>query len=337
MPAPNTPLAMSRTAAESMLRRLELVGFGARVPFYLTPEVKARFAVSEPITLSARKRKELGLEDTQSGSKLYAVTYSACGRRLLLLRIGSFDVTDTDATIKYIAALLDEQADGVDGLVLDNTHNNGGNIDYPAKLVSLLIQRPAHGLVHQLNGDRRWVGSYLRTKQTALDAHQTALAEWAGKTAQAVDDAYSHDRRLTPPLPLEAPDEETIEPNTHWRKPFIVTIDELSVSSADALPLLVQANQLAPLFGARTMGGGGTVESVAVLTHTRRTLSVTRGLFTVHDPTGAYPDDRYIEDHGVSPDIEHTHTLADFRAGYVGYVEAFSRALVAQIERAAKR
>jgi len=41
-----------------------------------------------------------------------------------------------------------------------------------------------------------------------------------------------------------------------------------------------------------------------------------------------YPDDRFVEDHGVSPDVEYSHTLEDFRAGYVGYVHAFSDAIV---------
>jgi hypothetical protein len=81
------------------------------------------------------------------------------------------------------------------------------------------------------------------------------------------------------------------------------------------------------LFGQRTMGGGGNVESVAVLTNTRAELRMSRGVATVYDPTGRYPEERMIEDNGVTPDIVYSHTLADVRAGYVGYVKAFNSAL----------
>jgi hypothetical protein len=72
------------------------------------------------------------------------------------------------------------------------------------------------------------------------------------------------------------------------------------------------------------MGGGGNVEQVATLTNTQGQLSISRGLGTVFDPTGAYPDARFIEDNGITPDTTYSHTLADFRAGYVAYVNAFN-------------
>jgi hypothetical protein len=33
----------------------------------------------------------------------------------------------------------------------------------------------------------------------------------------------------------------------------------------------------------------------------------------------------------VAPDIFHAHTLADFRADYTGYIQAFTDALLAEI------
>jgi hypothetical protein len=94
------------------------------------------------------------------------------------------------------------------------------------------------------------------------------------------------------------------------------------------VPLIVQANGIAPIFGQRTMGGGGNVEQVTTLQNTQAVLNLSRGLGTVYDPTGAYPDSRFVEDNGVTPDISYSHTLSDFRAGYVGYVAAFNAALV---------
>src|SRR5262249_14863902 len=114
-------------------------------------------------------------------------------------------------------------------------------------------------------------------------------------------------------------------------KPVVMLIDELSVSCGDFVPLLFRANGLATLFGQTTMGGGGNVEVTGPLPNTLMTLSISRGLATVFDPTGAYPEASFIEDNGVQPDVVHAHTLADFRAGYVGYVGAFNAALLAKM------
>lgn len=111
---------------------------------------------------------------------------------------------------------------------------------------------------------------------------------------------------------------------------------ELSTSAADTVPLLFKVNHIAPIFGQRTTGAGGTVEPVAVLPNSDYTVYLSRGLVTTFDPTGEYPEENFIEDLGVTPNIEYSHTLADFRAGYVGYVRAFSDALVDEIHRCAQ-
>jgi C-terminal processing protease CtpA/Prc len=111
----------------------------------------------------------------------------------------------------------------------------------------------------------------------------------------------------------------------------MMLVDELSVSCGDIVPAIMKANGIMPLFGHTTMGGGGNVEEVATLTNTRWTLNLSRGLGTVFDPTGAYPEAGFIEDNGVTPDVAYDHSLADFRAGYVGYVSAFNAALAHQL------
>ena len=90
----------------------------------------------------------------------------------------------------------------------------------------------------------------------------------------------------------------TLQPDdkVSWKKPVVMLADELSVSCGDIVPLLAKANGLATVFGETTMGGGGNVEQVATLTNTQGALSISRGLNTVYDPTGAYPDAAFIED-----------------------------------------
>jgi C-terminal processing protease CtpA/Prc len=100
--------------------------------------------------------------------------------------------------------------------------------------------------------------------------------------------------------------------------------DELSGSCGDIVPMLTKANGFGRLFGATTGGWGGTVEEVLTLPASTGHLQLTRGLWMPFRPDGAYTDSDIIENVGVSPDVPFTQTLADFRAGYVGYFEAFN-------------
>jgi C-terminal processing protease CtpA/Prc len=107
-----------------------------------------------------------------------------------------------------------------------------------------------------------------------------------------------------------------------WNKPVLVLHDELSGSGGDVFPDLLQAGGAAKTFGARTMGLGGSVEPVITLPYSQAQLHLTRGLMGPYNPSG---DPKLIENEGVTPNYPYAHTIADFRAGYVGYVKAFSQ------------
>jgi C-terminal processing protease CtpA/Prc len=85
-------------------------------------------------------------------------------------------------------------------------------------------------------------------------------------------------------------------------------IDELAGSCADAFPMLVKANGLAPLFGRRPIGLGGNVETFGPLSNSQASLALTRSLFTTHQEDQTYAPGDFIENNGVSPDIEHVIT-----------------------------
>src|SRR5262249_3737037 len=142
--------------------------------------------------------------------------------------------------------------------------------------------------------------------------------------AQAIDAAYSANEWLTVPQlnpwPFDAQTTALAPDLMHWNKRIVFLIDELSVSCADMVPALVKANGLATLFGQTTVGGGGNNNYVTTLNHTGGDLSMTRGLMNVYDPTGAYPEASFIEDNGVAPDIVYSHTVADVRANFAGYI-----------------
>lgn len=115
---------------------------------------------------------------------------------------------------------------------------------------------------------------------------------------------------------------------------MIVLIDELAGSCGDAFPMLIHDNDVAPLFGRRTMGLGGNVEPFGPLTHSDAVLYLTRGLFTTHRDDETYAPEAFVENNGVLPDIEHVISVDDFRAGFVDYVTHFSDELARRVDAA---
>jgi Peptidase family S41 len=342
------PLALAPTGRDVI--SAELASLGGSVPFFLTPEVQAQYNV-EPVQLSdeAIAKYNVNREVAESG-KYLAFRYSYCGKTLLILRLPDYipydledasDEADVRESINYLRALLATQAPLVDGLVVDDTHNPGGDILLVHQFAALLADKPLNGLVQKMNADRFWIGAYLELAQeirATSDEDDPALAlEYEGYAHQ-IDLAYSNGQPLSEPLPIPLPFPVVglptiVQPDdVHWEKPFVMLTDELSFSGGDAAPLLVKVNKLAPLFGQTTAGAGGNVES-GYLTYSGLQFSLSRGLFGIYDPSGAYPENNFVEDHGVSPDVTYSHTLEDFRAGYVGYVAAFSDSLLGEVDR----
>lgn len=112
---------------------------------------------------------------------------------------------------------------------------------------------------------------------------------------------------------------------------MLVLIDELAGSCADMFPMLMKTNKRAKLFGQNTMGLGGNVEQVGQLNNSRIAIRLTRGLFFPFHADGKVDPSEYIENNGVAPDIEYSHTASDIRAGYVNYVKTFSDKALEQI------
>jgi C-terminal processing protease CtpA/Prc len=113
---------------------------------------------------------------------------------------------------------------------------------------------------------------------------------------------------------------------------MLVLADELAGSCGDIFPMLVKANKRAKIFGQPTMGLGGNVEEVGVLNNSRIAVRMTRGMFSPFQENNLYTDDVFVENNGVKPDISYTHTIEDFRNGYVDYVKTFSEKALEQIQ-----
>lgn len=322
-------MAISDTALEVITA--ESGKMGARVPYFMTPEVRAALRGAREVTPSDATFRKFSLDHAAATAiNYFALKYEFQGKKVLFIRLPSYSPPDAAGSLNYLRALIDEFQPQVDALVLDETHNPGGSVGFAAGVISLLANGQYNDYVQQMHADRKWINALLKEGQQlqSTEPEEAAVVlDWAHQ----VDVAYSAGRSLSAPFPFTSLDGKGTPDATHWSKPAMILVDELSVSCADLVPAVAKANGMATLFGQTTMGGGGNVETALVLSHTQAELKLSRGLGTVFDPTGAYPEERQIEDNGVSPDISHTHTLQDFRAGYVGYAAAFNAALVSKI------
>jgi C-terminal processing protease CtpA/Prc len=308
-----------------------------KTPFFMTDASKQSLENFTPAKPSADSLAKVKLDQAAADAVSYfAATYTTGGKKVLFLRLPAYTPDKMEDALAYIQALFDTYQPQVDALVFDETHNPGGNVFFAQMVVSLLAKAPYNDYVEQLHADRKWMKS-LSDEATQLNTSGSPqFGAIFMDQARTVESAYDSGKTLSAPVPFVTGATTNVPDPMAWQKPSMMLIDELSVSCADFVPLLVKANHMATLFGQTTMGGGGNVEEVATLNNTQITLSLSRGLATVFDPTGAYPEANEIEDNGVKPDVVYNHTVADVRGGYVGYLKAMNAALLDTIAAAPK-
>jgi len=183
-----------------------------------------------------------------------------------------------------------------------------------------------------MHADRRWVYN-LRTWAVELDQmNEPNDAQYYRLGAEIIDNAMDQGLSMTAaPMPLAGAETVSGDAQYTWQKPILVLADELAGSCGDIFPMLMQRGGTAKVFGQRTMGLGGNVESVVTLPNSQASVRLTRGLFVTYEAGGEYTDSDIVENNGVTPDIPHKLSLIDFRRGFVDYMTKMSDAAVAQI------
>jgi C-terminal processing protease CtpA/Prc len=296
---------------------------GDEIPFFMTKEARAalQFVQVQPSDNSLKKH---GLEDLSKNPKLFAGLYRHSGKTLLLIRISGYMVADRDERIAWYKATLDEFGRLADVLVIDQTHNPGGSLSYAQSFISLFANDRTAGLVNFLHADRKWLSGLGKDiKDPSLKGEDRNVLELAYKL---VESAYDKGLSLTE-SPISITGLDYIQPaNFTFKKPILMLIDELAGSCGDIVPMIMRDNNLATLFGKRTMGLGGNVETGIVLPNSQATVKLTRGLFYTYSSTDTYDLNKPTENNGVLPNIPYSHTVDDTRAGYVKYVNEFSKA-----------
>jgi Peptidase family S41 len=319
---------------------------GRNRPFFFNNAVQQTFGFT-PVrptqaTLQAFEVPLCGGTNDYACYQSFAATYTFQGKRVLLVRIPSYSPSvepgqGNDST--YIKAILKDFQATNDVLVIDNTNNPGGRLFYALDVFSALITQPAINIGLAFKADRRTINRArdLADRVTALGPAFAVLAAKFENQALATEEAYDKRQPLAPLFPAVIFDDqgdERIPPDAlvQWTKPVVVLDNELSFSSGDLFPLVFKTNNRGVLFGETTAGLGGSVEEVLTTTYTQASLRLTRSFFAPMTQANQIPFGNLVEDQGVAPDVLHPLTVADFRAGYIGYVTHFSQTAVGLIK-----
>lgn len=319
------PYGTNQTQISTTLLELKEAGLesiGAVNPFFANNIVRTVFGLKR-VRPTAETMAEFKVS-APAVEMVYSGIYKYQGKTILLVRNPSYapSYPDLSELVRAYAAVLYDYKDLADVLVIDQTHNPGGSVQYVLDLFSLYSKQQAKSMVQFFNADRKWM-SVLAAEAAGLQATNSHLALIALDIKNLIESSYDQGMKITP-TPVGFNGEFYLDAKAIWSKPILVLIDQVSGSGGDAFPMLMKANGVAKLFGQRTMGLGGNVEAIVTLPVSGGSVRLTRGLFTTYSPEGEYPDNTLIENNGVTPDISYEHNIEDARRGYVNYFNTFS-------------
>lgn len=321
-------IRMIAPIAAELNREAGIDKMGSFEPFFRTEAVLQKFEFVEvSANESFLKRYDA---DPATAPKVYSALYEQNGKRILLVRQPTYSpetYEEVAELLKVYRATLDQFDSLADVLVIDQTNNPGGYLDYCVGFSQMFMQKPGAHFLQAMNADRKWIDEMRRY---AFELDPEFRSEQSLKylsLADAIEADYDAGKSITAPLPFYG--EKRLQPDAAytWKKPVLVLINELAGSCGDIFPMMVKRNQSGVLFGQRTMGLGGNVEQFE-LSASRASVSLTRGLFTTHKEPAEFVDADFAENNGVLPDIAYTPTVDDFRNGYTAYVGRFTEEAV---------
>ena len=215
------------------------------------------------------------------------------------LRLSSFMVTSDqlEHQLKTDATLLNTLEQNTDILILDQTDNCGGNVEYAELLLSFFYDKSYTPVQYRFLATEKeleyWrglgdkVGHITHTIQNALGKTKlTPLNSLLGQTEMPARPIYSH--------------------------PILMLVNEFSGSAADVFPSYLKFSTRAKLMGHQTMGAGGHARPGFVLKHSKINVKIPRMLFYL-------PNGLALENHGAKPDYIYQETREDILYGFRPY------------------
>jgi peptidase S41-like protein/PDZ domain-containing protein len=311
----------------SRTRDRGVVGYGAVVPV---------FAESLPKNFVHRLGRS-------ASDPFFSGTFEAGGHRLGFIRIPTYDPANSvSALVAFQNEIAFFQAN-TDGLIVDNMRNPGGSVAFVNQLLRYLMPFRWSSILFEVRATSDWVVAFsAAVEQLKAAGGAPSQINQYQAIKDAIVDANRQMRGRTIPIPLDsltaerAPATDSQGRVIAYNKPLLLLIDEMSASAAEIFAATIQDNQRARLFGWRTMGAGGNVESWPAGSYSLGIASVTESLMIRKTPIFSveYPAAPYVENIGVRPEIEVDYMTRDnLMLNGKPFVDSFIAAAVAEIEK----
>jgi hypothetical protein len=247
------------------------------------------------------------------------------------LRIPDFDypsMSDLDKEIRYFQA-------NTDALVVDIMRNPGGSVCNAEAVLSRLAKMPFQGASAERRVD--WM-DIVGVNQAMAEAEYEGADDDTMAQLKLYQteyhDAFLNNAGRTRALPLCGGGVMREPAANAYSKPVLVLVDEMSASAADIFAAMAQDNSIAPLFGYRTMGAGGSPEDDYAGVYSEGDATVTRSLVVRPQmiATADYPSTQYIENVGVRPETVLDYMTFENLVNHgSSFVSAFSAKILAPL------
>ncbi|MBN1982925.1 MAG: protease-like activity factor CPAF [Chitinivibrionales bacterium] len=337
-PQPYFAQSGSSTYASTLLNRSMVTPLSQFLAPYVLEE--------NPYFLGTRKSyiPSLGVKIWQSKDKslFHAYMYLTKERKKIgYIRIPNY--SGSAAHTQEFANILRIFEKSTDALVIDEINNPGGSLFYIYALIRHLASSdiivPTHreAITQSMVFDAIYVLGILQNVTNDEEAQKAIEALGADLQGFPVDyqmiikvreyfvsiiDQWNSGKKLTDDAYIFGVKSIAPDASIHYTKPILLVVNSLDYSGGDFFPAILQDNKRVTVFGTRTAGAGGYVNTLPYpnylgIQYFSYTGSIAKRLNG--DP---------IENLGVTPDINYTLTHRDFRTNYKDYVKAINAAVV---------
>lgn len=268
----------------------------------------------------------------------FSGTYTAGGKRIGYIRIPTFNpAVGATTALRQFETEVTFFNGNTDGLVVDIMRNSGGLGCYGEELQRRLIPYTFRGIGREIRATYNWVASFHDTWERARAAGApTETLSQLEANFREIESAYRQSRGRSGPLPICSSSLFRTPHETAYTKPLLVVADEYSASASDAFAAVIQDAGRGSLFGFRTNGAGGTVESYEAGPYSEATVSNTVTMHHRVNPVTApgYPATHYVENAGVFPNIPYDYmSLSNLLSGGAQFRDAVTEAILGEIAK----
>jgi hypothetical protein len=273
------------------------------------------------------------------GAPLLAGSATVGGKKVAFMRVGTFmaSLDKIASVMKFLSEQIPQWESSTDAMILDLTSNDGGYVCYGENVASFLVDKTIDAPKFQIKPTRTWSVEFeMELEWTSDDNDRAIITEMVNQ----IRESLASDADLTEPLPICRLDGKVLPADglglskATYSKPIIILVNELNASAGEIFPAMLQDAGRAIVFGARTMGAGGSVGAVGPMGNSDISVSITESLVwrtkKITTPEGIRT--HYIENVGVIPDVGYEVTISDFLGYYEGYLSALEETLLSQLQ-----